>query len=136
MSKAMSTPTKTVAELDQQRHSVLEEMLEIRSACRGKISEQFLKVRHKGKKDPVLRGPYYVLTWWEDGRTRSRRVKKDELGQVREELANYEHLKALSREFEELTQALGEAENAVAATGEAVKKKPKSRSNKAKKSPG
>ena len=80
-------------------------MLEIRVARRGKISEQFLKVPHQGKKNPVVRGPYYVLSWWENGRCRSRRIKKDELEQTREELANYGCLEALIDEFEHLTQA-------------------------------
>ena len=134
MSDAMSTPTKTGAELDRRRREVAEKMLDIRAARRGKISEQFLKVRHKGRKNPVVRGPYYVLSWWENGRCRSRRIKKDELEQTREELANYERLEALCREFEHLTQALGEAERTQAATNEAEKKGPKSPSRRARKS--
>lgn len=134
MAGAMITETKMVVELDKRRREVAESMLAIRVARRGKISEQFLKVPHKGKKNPVVRGPYYVLSWWENGRCRSRRIKKDALERTREELANYERLEALFEEFEHLTQALGDAEHIEAATNEAVKKRRKSPSSKAKKS--
>jgi len=62
MAGAMITATKMAVELDKRRREVAESMLEIRGARRGKISEQFLKVPHKGKKNPVVRGPYYVLS--------------------------------------------------------------------------
>jgi hypothetical protein len=44
------------------------DMRAIRSMKRAGINEQYLKVPHKGKAEPVLRGPYYVMTWHEQGR--------------------------------------------------------------------
>ena len=46
-----------IKEIEKRRKEILREMGGIRSMRRGSINEQFLKVRHKGKKEPVLRGP-------------------------------------------------------------------------------
>lgn len=127
MSLAMNLSALSPVELEKRRHELTQQMLGIRSTTRGAVSEQFVPVPHKGKKKPVLRGPYYVLSWWENGKTHSRRIHRDDLERTRQELANYERLKALCQEFEALTQALGQAEREQAASQEAVKKGLKSR---------
>lgn len=133
MNQAMSSP-RSVPELEAERGRILTEMLQIRSVQRGTLNEQFLDVRHKGKKNPVKRGPYYVLSYSEKGRTRSRRVRRSEVEQVKRDIANHQRLQALYGEFEALTKELGQREREAAAGQESVKKKPKSPSRKAGKS--
>lgn len=118
--------------LEKRRKEVLDEMERIRSMCRGTVAEQFLKVPHKGKKDPVLRGPYYVFVRKEQGQNRSVRLTTPEqVEQARGDVERYRRFKQLCREFEELTEQLGVLERKATASEEALKKGLKSRSNKA-----
>jgi len=59
----------TVRQLEQRRERILEQLRQIRSMRRGTINEQYLKVPHKGQAQPVLRGPYYVLSRYLSGKT-------------------------------------------------------------------
>ena len=125
-----------IVQIERRRNALLKEMAAIRSLERATLSKQMLRVKHKGKKEPVLRGPYYVLARWENGRTRSRRVRAEELEQLQRDVANHERFMALCEEFMELTQRLGELEREADAEHQALKKGLKSRSNKAGKSHG
>lgn len=120
-----------VAQIEQRRREVLEQMAAIRCLERATLSEQMLPVKHKGKKDPVLRGPYYVLARWENGKTRSRRVRTADLERVKREVSNHERFLALCEEFMDLTHRLGELEREQADARETLKKTPKSRLRKA-----
>ena len=116
----------SIRQIEERRKKILEEMDTIRSMERATLKEQMLPVKHKGKKEPVLRGPYYVLAHWENGKTHSRRVPQEELAQVKQDVANHKHFVALCKEFEDLSQQLGQLERAQEADMEAAKKKPKS----------
>jgi len=98
---------KRIEEIEARRKEILKEMGGIKSMKRGSLTEQYLKVRHRGKKEPVLRGPYYVLSRHAKGRTVSCRVSLKELREVRAELSAGKRLRALCREYEELTEELG-----------------------------
>ena len=120
----------SIPEIEQRRTRILEEMADIRSMERATLSKQMLRVKHKGKKDPVLRGPYFVLARWENGKTRSRRVRGEELQRLQQEVANHERFMTLCEDFMELTQRLGELEREDASEHEALKKGLKSRSSR------
>ena len=122
--------------LEKERQDVLKAMADIRSMQPGALSEQMLRVRHKGKARPVLRGPYYVLSRWQNGKNCSRRVKKKDLAQVKADVANYERFMALSERFVTLTRRLGEVERSEDAAVRELKKGLKSRSSGAGKSRG
>ena len=122
-----------IRQIEDRRQKILKEMEVIRSMKRATLKEQMLPVKHKGKKEPVMRGPYYVLAYWENGKTHSRRVPKEELAEVEQDVANHKHFVALCREYEDLTQKLGQLERQADVLEETVKKKPKSRSNRTKK---
>jgi hypothetical protein len=77
---------------------------------RGSITEQFLNVHHKGVREPVSRGPYYVLSRREGNRTSSRRLSTAELEQARKDVGAYRRFVDLCREFEILTEQFGESE--------------------------
>jgi hypothetical protein len=122
----------TVQELESKRDAVLQEMRAIRSMQRGTINEQFLKVHHRGIKEAKNCGPYYVLSRHEprSGKTRSRRLTSlEEVEQARKDIAAYQRFVALCREFQDLTETLGELESSLPDLG-AEKKRHSLRLNK------
>ena len=70
---------------------------------------------------------------WENGKTHSRRVPQEELEQIKQYVANHKRFIVLCKEFEALTQQLGQLERAQKADMETVKKKPKSPSRRIRK---
>jgi hypothetical protein len=102
----------SVKEIEDKREAILEEIRSIRSMKRGTINEQFLKVPRKGEKETVLRGPYYVLSRREGGKTVSQRLTSpSQLEQARREVAAHKRFVELCQEFEKLTEQLGEIES-------------------------
>ena len=81
-------------------HDKIEQILSLGAARRGQLSEQYLKGRRKDGTE-VLRGPYYVLQWYEGGRKMSARVPRDQVPRVREELERGKKVEGLLREAEE-----------------------------------
>lgn len=100
-----------IEDLERKRREILNEMLSIRSMKRGTVNEQFLKVPIKGRDEPALRGPYYVLTRSQGGRTVSRRLTSPEMRrQAEADVAAHKKFVALCLEYERLTERLGEIE--------------------------
>ena len=136
MHTAPQTDSVTSVEaIEARRRAIIQELLAIRSASPGSLSEQFLQVPHKGEAEPALRGPYYVLSHWEGGRNRSRRVKATELEQVQQDIRNHRDLVRLCEEFQALTERLGHLERISVSPAEALKKGLKSPSKRTGKSP-
>ncbi|MDA2927144.1 hypothetical protein MYX78_07920 [Acidobacteria bacterium AH-259-G07] len=101
----------TIEKVEARRNAILEELRSIRSLRHGTINEQYLKGHVQGKEEPVRRGPYYVFSRHEGGKTVSRRLSSGaELKEARKEVAEHKRFVALCKEFEELTQKLGELE--------------------------
>ena len=122
----------TIQDLESKRDAILQEMRSIRSMQRGTINEQFLKVHHRGIREAKTCGPYYVLSRHEThfGKTRSRRLTSPEaLEKARKDIAAYQRFVALCREFQNLTETLGELEGSVPELG-AEKKRHRLSSNK------
>lgn len=124
---------ETMQEIQERRQRIVQEMLAMRSMRRGTLNEQYLPVPQKGKKEPVSRGPYYVLSRKEDGRTVSKRIPTGEVEQVREDIRRYERFLQLSRQFAEVTQRLGELERGQNSAVETLKKTRKSPSRRTRK---
>lgn len=113
-----------IQDIEARREAILQELRSLRSLRRGTINEQFLKIRLKGEDAPVRRGPYYVLSRREGGKTVSQRLTSPErLKQAQQEVASYQRFVALCREFEQLTEKLGERERAGSEDLEAKKKR-------------
>lgn len=121
-----------IQQLEERRDAILEQMRSIRSMRRGTINEQLLKVRHKGKDKPVSRGPYYVLSRRQKGKTVSQRLtSREELKQAQKDVDAYKRFVSLCRQFEELTERLGQIERESDELKQ-EKKRPNSRSSRTK----
>ncbi|MFO8057796.1 MAG: DUF6788 family protein [bacterium] len=103
---------KRCEEIEKRRSEILKEMEGIRSMRRGRVDEQYLKVPHKGKKEPVFRGPYYVFSRHEKGEgTKSYRLTtQEDVDNARRDVAAHKRFQELCREYEELTEELGRLE--------------------------
>ncbi len=117
----------SIAGLETRRDTLLQEMRQIRWVVRGTFKEQMLAVRHRDRKEPVWRGPYFVLARWREGKTHSRRIPAEEAPRIRQGAHNYKRLKELCEEFAVVTERLGELERSTDASDEAQKKGRKSR---------
>jgi len=116
--------------IEAQRLAILNSFQAIRSMRRGSITEQFFPVQRRGQKQAARRGPYYVFTRHRGSRSVSQRLTTPEaLQQAREDIEAFQRFRALCREYEQLTERLGELER----TTEAEKKRSKSRSRKTEK---
>jgi hypothetical protein len=119
------------ASIELRRQQVAEQMLRLGPMKRGTLNEQYLAAAHKGPGKPVLRGPYYVLSRKEGGKTVSRRVCAEDIERTRQQISRYSRFLELCREFAELSERLGEAQNGGPSGQETLKKTPNSPSRKA-----
>lgn len=115
---------KQIKEIEERREEILRQMRGIRSMERGTITEQYLKVWHQGKPEPVLRGPYYVLSRRGEKKTVGYRLTSaEELSRARADVEAHKRFLDLCREYEGLTERLGQLERS---RGEAeAEKKPR-----------
>jgi uncharacterized coiled-coil DUF342 family protein len=119
-----------IQRLEERRDAILEQIRSIRSIRRGTINKQFLKVRHQGRDKPISRGPYYVLSRREGGKTVSQRLTSpEELKQAQKDVEGHKRFVALCKQFEELTERLGQIQRESDELRQ-EKKRPRSRSSK------
>ena len=114
----------TVQQLEQQRERILKQLRHIRSLRRGTINEQYLSIPHKGQPEPVRRGPYYVLSRHEGGKTVSQRLTSPEqLEQARADVAAHRRFVALCQEYAQLPEQLGQLERRGGEPGQEKKRR-------------
>lgn len=92
----------------QKREEILDEMRLIERLRQGTISEQYYGTGESRQ------GPYYVLQGYADGKHWSKRIKKDQVEQVRADLEAGIHFKNLCQKFAEVTEASAMTEDAPA----------------------
>ena len=95
-----------IAALEGKREQILHEIRDIRSMRKGSVTEQYLRVPHKGIKEPAVRGPYWVYTRNEHGKTVAKRLNHAEADVAREEVEAYHRFQSLCREYAETTEKL------------------------------
>jgi len=119
----MENAMDTTKQLEQRRERILEQMRRIRSMRRGTINKQYLSVPHKGKDRPVRRGPYYVLSRWRDGKTVSQRLTDpQQVQQACSDVAAHRRFVELCREYEQVTEELGQLERSGSGLGQGKKR--------------
>lgn len=117
-------------QIEAQRLAILDSLKAIRSMRRGSITEQFFPVQRKGRKQAARRGPYYVFTRHRGSKTVSQRLTTaGALQQAREDVEAFKRFQTLCRDYERLTEKLGEHERKT----EQEKKRSKSGSSKTEK---
>jgi len=100
---------KKIEALEKKRESLEKEIIKIGHMRRGSVSEQFVPVKHKGKKAPVLRGPYYVYTAKHKGKSIGKHLKVGpELEKYRQEVNNYHRFQRLISEFVNVNEKICE----------------------------
>lgn len=108
----------TMERLEEQRQHILEELADLGEIRRGSICEQFVESTGRdGRKK--RRGPYYVYTYKEKGKTVSRRLTSAE------QVAICQRQIQAFRRYQELTAQLlevGERISDQALAGETLKK--------------
>ena len=115
--------------LRQRRDGILKEIASLEQMRRGSVCEQFIEcVRKDGSKS--TRGPYYLYTFKQKGKTISRRVSRSQADLYRRQIEAFRRFQKLTREL----TGIGEKISDLALTGESDEKKtPNFKSKKKKK---
>lgn len=92
--------------LQAKRESLLNQMGEIDTMHRGRLSEEYRERHENGQ--TVRLGPYYKYQEWVDGRNKSRRVKADEVEALREGISGMDTFKQLAADYIDTTVELTE----------------------------
>lgn len=92
--------------LQAKRESLLNQMGEIDTMHRGRLSDEYRERHENGQ--TVRLGPYYKYQEWVDGRNKSRRVKADEVEALREGISGMDTFKQLAADYIETTVELTE----------------------------
>ena len=96
-------------ELEKKRESLKMEIIKIGDMRRGSVSQQFVPVQHKGEKMPILKGPYYVYTAKQKGKSIGKHLKVGpELEKYRREVNNYHRFQQLIRELVSVNEKICE----------------------------
>lgn len=97
----------TYSEIMQRRRAILDELTGLDSIRRGSVTEQYLTfARRDGRR--TKRGPYALYSLKRKGRTVSRRLRPDEVGTFREQIAAGRRFQELVHELMELGEALSD----------------------------
>lgn len=99
-----------IQELEGRREQILMEIRDIRAMRKGSVTEQFLKTKRKGSKEPVVNGPYYLYTRKEKGKSVGRRLSEEQADRYREEVEAFHRFQALCNEYAETTERLVDLE--------------------------
>lgn len=95
--------------LQEARREILQQIGLIEEMRRGSVIRQFLKVRLKGQRRPVLSGPYALFTFKRKGKTISRRIHDlEEVRRLESQVENYHLFQRLCRRLVEIGEAICE----------------------------
>jgi hypothetical protein len=95
--------------LETRRQEILEEMAAITRMRRGTINEQYFEVRQRDG-SVIRRGPYFLYSRTEKGKSFSLRISTEEVERYREETANCRRFKELSNRCVMVCEELAEVE--------------------------
>jgi len=95
------------SKLRQTRQQILAQIATIEEMRRGSVIRQFLKVKLKGQRKPVLSGPYALFTFKQKGKTVSRRLHDlEEVRRLEHQVENYHMFQQLCRRLVEMGEAI------------------------------
>jgi Family of unknown function (DUF6788) len=94
---------RSIVSLQQRIERIKRDLSALGPLRPGTLSQQYSVCGTAGCRcaadPPIKHGPYYQLSYTWHGKSRTRFVRDSELAQVRQELANYERLRALFVEW-------------------------------------
>lgn len=94
-----------MSSLRKQRNEIIDQLKSIQRIRRGQISEQYIE--RQGADGKMKRfGPYYVWQASIQGKKRSRRIPKEDVEQVREDLQEYQEFKVLCEQLVDVTEKM------------------------------
>ncbi len=95
--------SRSIVSLQQRIERIKRDLSALDPLRPGTLSQQYSVCGtagcHCAADPPVKHGPYYQLSYTWHGKSRTRFVREPELAQVRQELTNYERLRALFAEW-------------------------------------
>lgn len=94
--------------LETKRQEILEQMAAITRMRRGTVNEQYFEVRQKDG-SVVRRGPYFLYSRTEKGKSFSRRITPEEVESYDAETGNCRRFKELSNRCVIICEKLSEA---------------------------
>ena len=94
----------SLAQLEQRRERILQQIQSIDRLRRGSLSRQFFKRPRVGSK--TRQGPYYVLQGYIQGQKFSERVPAEQAQQLEPLVANYKRFEELAEEFVTVTDQI------------------------------
>jgi hypothetical protein len=118
--------------LEKRRMQIIKEISSIRTMRKGSVTEQYLKVPRKGDREPALRGPYFLYTRKEKGKTVGRRLSKEEAYPFGQQVEAFHRFQALGKQYAEICERLADLAGVAEASG-LEKKRRRSLSSKTKK---
>jgi len=93
----------------EKKTNIMAEMMNLKEMRRGSVVEQFYELKRKDG-SIVRRGPYYLYSYKEKGKTISRRLSGlAEAEQVREQIEQFRRFEQLTSEFVSVNHAICEA---------------------------
>jgi hypothetical protein len=101
----------SLAQLEERRDQILQQMKAIDRLRRGSLSRQFFKKPHSAS--PARQGPYYVLQGYIQGQKFSQRVPADQAPHLEPLVANYKRFEGLAEDFVSVTDQLTRLSQAV-----------------------
>lgn len=108
---------KEIERLEKRRMQIIKEIGSIRTIRKGSVTEQYLKVARKGEREPGLRGPYFLYTRKEKGKTVGRRLTKQEADRFRRQVDGFHRFQALGKEYAEICERLADLAGVAEASG-------------------
>jgi len=89
------------------RQELLGHISAIEEMRRGSVVRQFLKVKLKGRKEPVLSGPYALYSRKKKGKTEARRLPDPaEVRRLEEQVENYHAFRRLCSRLVEVSEEI------------------------------
>jgi len=93
----------------QARQEILTRIALIEEMRRGSVTRQFLKIKLKGRKDPIFSGPYALFTCKKNGRTVGRRLHEaEEISRLEHQVQNFHSFQNLCRRLVEISEKICE----------------------------
>ena len=101
--------TPPLAKIRQARQEILTHIALIEEMRRGSVTRQFLEIRLKGQREPVLTGPYALFTCKKNGRTVGRRLHDvEEIRRLEHQVQNFHTFQNLCRRLVGISEKICE----------------------------